>query len=104
MYKTFFETEYFAWFPILDAITASLTQGYFARYAWRLNGHNWPLLGLISVSPPASPRLSPALNSPVFYPVGPSQYSAADAEEPPRRVVRRGGVDYYEARACILRL
>lgn len=48
-YVTFFETTHFAWFPVLDAITATLAQGYVAHRAWRLNGRNWLLMAVVMV-------------------------------------------------------
>ncbi len=51
-YRPFFETTQFSWFPILDAITASLAQGYVTYRAWRLNNRNYLLLGVTVVRLP----------------------------------------------------
>lgn len=47
-YGTFFETTYFAWFPVLDAITTSLTQVYAGHRAWQLNDHKWVFLIVVN--------------------------------------------------------
>ncbi|GMK56247.1 hypothetical protein CspeluHIS016_0300870 [Cutaneotrichosporon spelunceum] len=55
----FFETTHFAWFPILDSITAMLAQGYVAHRAWRLNGRSWLLMIVVFV--PVTLWLAPVM-------------------------------------------
>lgn len=43
-YTHFFEVDLLCWFPLIDTLSGSLAQGFFAYRAFRLTNRNWIVL------------------------------------------------------------